>query len=755
MTQMSLDIGGAETHVLELSKALSDMGVDVTVASNGGVYAEELKSYGIRHVLLPLHSKNPLHVAKSYFGLKRLIKSEKFDIVHSHARIPAYICGILQKKLHFRFVCSAHAHFKVNSILRAVSDWGERTITISDDIKQYLIDEYSLSPDNIFTTINGIDMSRFSENAESVRDCTVFSDSLGLRHDSLRIVFVSRMDADCSMVAEQLVSIMPQLCEKHSNLELILVGGGSEYKRIKALCKDTNLRIGKPMLHAVGGQTNVEKFIALGDIFVGVSRAALEAMSASKPVILAGNEGYLGIFSKENQEIAISTNFCCRGCELPNEENLKSEIEALLSLPKSKLYDMGKYNRALIEEKYSSRRMAEDCLNVYHSLAPYDYKKYGDILLSGYYGFGNMGDDSLLLSIIKNLKEINPTLRVTALTKNPVRVTRKYGVKCVNRFNLFAVSREMKHAKLLISGGGSLLQNNTSTKSLEYYILIMKMAKRRGLPVMVYANGIGPIYGDYSRTKVKNVLDTVDYISLREPSSFELLESIGVKATVGDKISISADPALSLEPASESRKNYILDKFGINISQKRYFAVSLREWSSLRTSEGARSISDFEDEIASALAEIYNKFNIIPIFVPVQKDYDEEICRKICEKTNALCRCGKICLSDLSASELIAILRDMVFVIGMRLHVLIYASAAGTPTIGLSYDPKVDAFLEYISQPKALNANTVTKDDILSSATKVLQYSDELCPKILKRASELRELAKQDAKKAAELAKSI
>ena len=101
MTTMQMGFGGAETHIYELAVALKKNGHAVTVASAGGKYAEMLEKAGVRHITLPLASKNPLDVVRSYNGLKKLILKEKYDLVHAHARIPAFICGLLQKKLHF------------------------------------------------------------------------------------------------------------------------------------------------------------------------------------------------------------------------------------------------------------------------------------------------------------------------------------------------------------------------------------------------------------------------------------------------------------------------------------------------------------------------------------------------------------------------------------------------------------------------------------------------------------------------------
>ena len=223
MCAMALDIGGAETHVLELSRALCNMGHDVTVASNGGVYVRELEACNIRHVKIPLHTKGPGQVIKSYFTLKKLIKKEKFDVVHAHARIPAFVCGLLCPVLNFRFVTTAHWVFDVNALWRKIAFWGEKTVAVSEDIKQYLVDSYGVYSDNISVTINGVDMEKFSPETPS----DSVARELGLPEKRKTIVYVSRMDTDRSLVARQLCEIAPALKKKHPDLQVVVVGGGN------------------------------------------------------------------------------------------------------------------------------------------------------------------------------------------------------------------------------------------------------------------------------------------------------------------------------------------------------------------------------------------------------------------------------------------------------------------------------------------------------------------------------------------------
>ena len=171
MTLMGLEIGGAETHVVELSKELKKQGYDIIVASNGGVYEKELSAAGIRHYHVPMNQRNIFKMLRSYFLLKRIVKKENVDIVHSHARIPGFICGLLKRRMKnaFTFVTSAHWVFYTGMGLKYLTNWGQKVVAVSEDIRQYLMDNYKVRSEDIFVTINGIDTDKFSPDTDGSR----------------------------------------------------------------------------------------------------------------------------------------------------------------------------------------------------------------------------------------------------------------------------------------------------------------------------------------------------------------------------------------------------------------------------------------------------------------------------------------------------------------------------------------------------------------------------------------------------------
>ncbi len=723
---MWMVIGGAETHVVELSKGLVMQGHDVTVASGGGVFVDEITKFGVKHFEVPLQTKNPFAMIKSYHNLKKLIKKEKFDIVHAHSRIPAFICGALAKKMGFRFVTSTHAVFKVNPLLERISDWGERTFAVSSDIKQYLIDNYDVPSDLITMTINGIDTERFSKNA----DCNGVVRELGLKRDAFRVVYVSRIDRETALPGFLLCEAAEKISDSIPNLEIVIIGGGTAYDELLARAEKTNFTIGREVVRLIGPRTDVAEITASADAFVGVSRAALEAMSEEKPVILAGQEGYIGVLDKSVMPIAKLTNFTCRGEKMPDAELIASDICRIYQMSVEERAELGTLGRSEVLASYSVTKMVDDHISVYKSLAPYHRYNYSDVMISGYYGFNNIGDDSLLVSIIAGIKMRFPEVKITVLAKRPKRVSQITGIRTVNRFNIPRVICEMRRAKLLISGGGSLLQDGTSKKSLYYYIYIMSLAKKMGLKLMIYANGLGPLGSPSSRRAAANIISKADYISFRENDSLTLAREIGVDKAMN----VTADPAFLLDPAPDLWVDHIVAREKI---EGQYFIVSIKDGN---TFDGAEMDRNMLSILARDICAVCEKYSLMPLFLPMFPDRDTAITEQLAAKVGH----GKV-LRELAASELCGLMKRAEFVVGTRLHTLIFAASVGTPMIGISYDPKIDAFLDYIGEKeRMLDIRALIAGQLSAAVDSVMSDKTEIRNKLNARASELRKAASKD-----------
>lgn len=703
MATMKLDIGGAETHIVELSKALAKRGVEVFVASNGGAYEQELSDAGIRHIQVPFHSKNPLSMKRAYDQLKTIIFENKIDVVHAHARIPAFLCGLLHRRFHFRFVTTAHWVFSTRFPYNILTRWGDRSLAVSDDIKDYLIDNYGIAGENIRVTINGIDTEKFSKDT----DFSGIAEEFQLGEGKTRIVYCSRMDEDRSLAAHKLIAVAEELDHAIKDLEIVIVGGGNDYTAVAEEAQAVNDRLGRRLIILTGSRTDINRFAASADLFIGVSRAALEAMACEKPAIIAGNEGYIGIFDQGKLQVSIDTNFCCRGCGETTEEQLKQDILSVLTADNSYREELGQFSRETVKTHYSMDTMADDAMKLYVSIIKnskvneVSVKEFADIdsylltnpirrrggaidvMISGYYGFHNSGDDSILKAMVDSLSASRPDIRILALSNDPAETKAVYGIDAIHRFNLPRILWNMHKTRLLISGGGSLIQDVTSDKSLAYYLGIIQLAKKLGAKVMLYANGIGPILHESNHKKIRKVLNQVDLITLRDPSSLEELARFGVE---GPKMLVTADPAFHLVAANPEESAVLVSRTGLP-DGKKYCGIALRPWK--------KADKDMEKNIAMVADYIKKTYDMEVLLIPMQHSKDMATMQAT---RNAMETEGYLLKDPTTPSQLMGIVGGAEFILGMRLHILIYAAKMGTPVIGLTYDPKVEATMQYIGQ---------------------------------------------------------
>lgn len=334
---MSLDIGGAETHVIELSMELVKRGYRVIVVSNGGAYEPILRENGVEVYNIPLHTKNPVSVLKSINMLYRLIKTEKIELVHAHARIPAFLLSLLKGVLKFHMITTAHGVYYVNAILKRITNWGDKVFAVSEDLKNYLLENYDVDREDIFMTINGINLDRYK--------------SKEIPNNNI-IVHISRLEDTTSLVAKHLI----EYAKNNKTAQVIIVGDGQELEKLRTLSE------GMENVQLVGKSTNVTEYLDKAKVFVGISRAALEAMCYNLPIVLAGDYGYMGILSKEKLEVAEFNNFTARNSENTTFDILKKDLDLLLTSKDDFDYS---WEREYIEKNYSVQIMVDKYEEVY------------------------------------------------------------------------------------------------------------------------------------------------------------------------------------------------------------------------------------------------------------------------------------------------------------------------------------------------------------------------------------------------------
>ena len=200
------------------------------------------------------------------------------------------------------------------------------------------------------------------------------------------------------------------------------------------------------------------------------------------------------------------------------------------------------------------------------------------MVICGAYGRGNAGDDAILEAILQEMRSIDPDMPVTVISKDPKSTRLTYRVRSVSRMAIPAWQSAMKKARLYINGGGSLIQDVTSRRSLWFYLHNISAAKRAGCKVQMYGCGIGPVTRENHRKLAAKVLNrNVDVITLREPNSLDELRAMGVTEP---QILLTADPALTLHRASDDETDSVLLRAGIP-PHGRYICFALRQWRGL------------------------------------------------------------------------------------------------------------------------------------------------------------------------------
>ncbi|MBE6637544.1 MAG: polysaccharide pyruvyl transferase CsaB [Ruminococcaceae bacterium] len=648
-----LTLGGAETHLVGLARVLQAKGHTLTVVSAGGPLVGELTEAGIPHYRLPLDKKTPLALLRSLVGLSSLLARHPVTIAHAHGRIPAVLLRLLQPRYHFRLVTTAHLDFPRRGWGR-FSIWGEKTLAVSQDIKDHLIRVYRLSPDNIAVTVNGIDTVRFAPRSHE---------------DGFQLVHVSRLDSDRSRTAFLLVSLMPALLQRFPDAMLTIIGEGDRLPALRAHAAaiDPHGR----HIRLRGGLTDIRPDLETADLFIGVSRAALEAMACGIPTILSGDQGYLGLLTSQTLPEAVTTNLCCRGRPLPDQDSLLTAITACFTLPSAEKQALRAFGRQTVLAKYPFDRTAEDCLSLYASLPPRTSAKSGRILMIGYFGYGNTGDEAILDVEITAWRRQAPERPITVLSARPSETARRYGVTAIGRFSLWNVWKALRCCQTVVFGGGGLLQDSTSKRSLAYYALLLWLASRFKKEIHVTANGIGPITSSFGKKLTAAVLRPIPSLGVRDCASAACLQRLGYRG----KIIPCADPAIHLPPADPERLQHLLRRHAL--TKGHYLVVAPKGGSSV-------SVEVLAAHIQSRIGEDHTNILLLPLF-PRE---DEAICRRL----RALLP-HAVWITDLSPGEIRALIASAAEVIAMRWHALLFASESGVPFYTVAGDFKTESFL--------------------------------------------------------------
>lgn len=316
------------------------------------------------------------------------------------------------------------------------------------------------------------------------------------------------------------------------------------------------------------------------------------------------------------------------------------------------------------------------------------------ICVSGYYGFDNFGDETILKILVENLRKFECKPQITVFSSNPSKTALNLNVKSVNSFDILKVIKSLITTDCLISGGGSLLQDVTSSKSLIYYLGIIAIAQLFRKKTIIFAQGIGPIKNKKLEYITKLILKNAKYISVRDDKSLNLLKSLGISAIKCD------DPVWNIEAFKKENTN----KIGV---QLRLFPTVTDE---------------FLDNLAQNLNKYYPNKEIC--ILSLQNKLDLEVCNNLKDKLISLNSDLNVnVIENTSNDKVITDIERLETLIAMRFHACLIAIKAGVNVIPINYDIKVEALAN------EFNLNSISLNDYNSISSAIENLKDYDCKK--------------------------
>ena len=690
------DSGGAKTHVLSLLQHLNKTITAQLVCFRDGPFADEARSMGIPTAICG--GNNIFRIRRQ---LTDTIRQEGYELIHCHGARANMIGALLRKTTGLPVVTTVHSDYRLDYMGRPLSRLTFGTINayalrkldyrigVSDAMVDLLISR-GFPADRFYAIYNGIDFTP----APPQGDRLPYLMSLGadVDDDSVVVGIAARLNPVKDM--STLIRGFAAGYQKCKRLRLVIAGDGEEREKLESLAKELGVEHQVTFAGWISG--GMDRFYSALDI------NALTSLSETFPYALTeGARFHLATVATAVGGIPYLIDSSVDGFLVPSGDwQALGEHLAALGNDDALRHEMGEKLYQKASTQFSIQKTVDTQLHIYREIIRRHSRPNADrdgVVICGAYGRGNAGDDAILEAILQEMRSIDPDMPVLVLSKDPKSTRLAYRVQAVHRSNFPAWLRAMRRARLYINGGGSLIQDVTSRRSLWFYLHNISAAKKAGCRVQIYGCGIGPVTRENHRRLAARVLNAnVDVITLREPDSREELRLMGVTKP---EILLTADPALTLRRASDDEIDSVMLRAGIPPHGK-YICFALRQW------------KGFEEKaplFGAAAQYAYDTYGLTPVFTAVEKHLDP-VAHRLAAKSLTT---PHYFLDDAGgAGTIIGSLSRMEVVVSMRLHALIFAAGQGIPLAGVVYDPKVSAFLKYIGQELFVDLDALTEEGL-------------------------------------------
>ena len=723
------DVGGAKTHVLSLLAGLNKTETVHLICFTEGPFADEARQLGIPTTVIA--DSSLLRTGKRILAM---IRHDGYQVIHCHGARANMMGMLLRKKAGVPVISTIHSDYRLDYLGRpmAALTYGninkialrrfDAWVGVSAGMTNLLISR-GFDPQRVYTLYNGVDFSRQPEIVP--RDAYLKSIGLSVEEDTVVFGIAARINPVKDMTT--LIRAFAAAVEECPNIRLVIAGDGEQEAEIRALAREL---CPSGTVCFAGWVQQIDSFYNALDVNVLTSLsetfpyaltegarmhcATIASRVGGVPYLI--DDGFNGLLF-EPRDVAKLTSHMVYFARHREERLAMGE----------KLYEKARRD-------FSLEAMVSKQESIYETIIRRAKRPAGlrdGVVICGAYGKGNSGDNAILNAIVEQLHHIDPDLPITALSRDPMETKLCAGIDAVYTFSVFKIGRLLRRTKLYISGGGTLMQDATSTRSLLYYLFSIRQAHRCGCKVMLYGCGIGPISKERNQKRTAKVLNRyVNIISVRDRYSIDTLEQLGVTEP---EIHLNADPALLIDPPDTDELRSYLRRSGL-VEGKSYVMIALRPWDGFTEKIGA---------FAAAAEYLHREYGLIPLLYAMEPARDEAAVKAVAEKIH----CPHLVLSaGTNGAEILALVRRMSLVISMRLHTLIFASGQGVPVVGIVYDPKVSGFLDYLGQDLYLplqEVNLGALADLIDAAMAEEPFESENIQRLRRLSAENEALARR------------
>jgi polysaccharide pyruvyl transferase CsaB len=382
------------------------------------------------------------------------------------------------------------------------------------------------------------------------------------------------------------------------------------------------------------------------------------------------------------------------------------------------------------------------------------------ILIGGYYGFGNTGDEAILSAMLNDLRSLQPELEFIVVSGNPGETAAHYNVEAIPWSDIPALLEAVQQCNLIILGGGGLFhdywgvqtdtlltRNLTGIPFFSGFPLLAELTKK---PCMIYAVGVGPLLYEEGKRLTRFAFEEAKIATVRDIESKNLLQSLSPKCK---HVKVTADPAFSLLLDEGGAREALLNAQVRRDGDIPLVGVCLRNWDVNIVPEV------WQEQIAPALDRFVESCGCSLIFIPFQNlsgyplGDDLAVAEEVIAQMHAA-KNATILRGNYSPEVIAGILAQCDLVVGMRLHSLIFAAKAGVPTVGVIYDPKVANLMTSLGMGAyALDLNSLTPEQLWMTMNQAWSKRKQIRRSLMTRAGALKKLAKENARLAISLLK--